>query len=161
MWSICVESELTIDQGRSIYTLMDCTRLAGIMTNWKQSNSYPRALFSTLVIKKQLSWTNKAGLSKYGVHSSPMFSFFKWGFACVSICLDCYWVRAPSLSKWTGALFILKGIVEACHVWTDTRVETFMHFAEQQFGGKWLKCLTGVMGHLFNHHAKRQPLSDC
>lgn len=79
-----VELDLTIDQGEvvmSIYTLMDCKWLAGIMTKWKQSASYPWALFSIWVLKEQLFWTNKAYLTKCGVHCSPIFSFLKWGLA--------------------------------------------------------------------------------
>lgn len=117
-----VELDLTIDQEEvvmPVHTLMDCKWLAGIMTKWKQTASYPWALSSTWMMKEQLFWTNKAYLSKCGMQSSPIFPFFKWGLACVAICFDCYWLRAPS-STWTGALFILNNIVEAWYVWTDS-----------------------------------------
>lgn len=64
-----------------VYTLMDCKWLAGIMTKWKQSAFYPWALFSTWVMKEQLFWTDKAYLTKCGVKSSPLYSFFKWDLA--------------------------------------------------------------------------------
>lgn len=84
VWRADVELDLTIDQGEmvmSIYTLMDCKWLAGIMTKWKKSASHPWALFTTWVMEKQLFWTNRPYPSKCRMQSSPIFSFFKWSLA--------------------------------------------------------------------------------
>ena len=102
----------------SIYILMDCKWFAGIMTEWKQSTSYPWALFRPGMDREQLFWANKAYLSKYGVPSLATSSLFKWD--SVVFASICYWVKSPSSLNWTSALFALNDIVEAWSVWADT-----------------------------------------